>query len=228
MTDNTMDFSTILASSVHDMKNSLTLLLSSLDDIIHECKPESCPVQSKLVQVQHEGQRVNRNLIQMLTLYRIDSANYFVNIAEHSVEDLLEDVALENEAILSARDITLETSCDAGLTGFFDRELVSGVINTIINNSYKYTRDTIRLRAAAHDGYLVFYVEDNGPGYPPHMLHEKTNHSPAVNFSSGNTGLGLYFAARVADLHSNHERHGFTETRNDGIDGGGSFAIYLP
>jgi len=223
-----LDFASVIASAVHDMKNSLTLLLDTLDDTAGEQSIADTPLQEKLLQAQHEGKRLNRNLIQLLALYRMERAQMFVNVTENHVAELLEDVAIDNQQLLSAREIKLEIDCPEDLVGYFDRELVTGILNTIINNSYRYTRDTIRLSGKNRDNYLSIHVEDNGPGYPEKMLHTGDNADSPVNFQTGNTGLGLYFAAQVTRMHSNGERHGYTRTDNEGIDGGGRFSLYLP
>jgi len=226
--DSTLDFATIIASSVHDMKNSLTLVLDSLDEAVQEPVIEASAVQSKLLQAQHEGKRLNRNLIQLLALYRLERAQLFVNVDENSVVELLEDVALENEPLLAARQIQLQIDCPDELIGFFDRELVSGVLNTVINNSYRYARANIRLLGEDCAGYLCIRVEDDGPGYPQKMLHTDGQSPAAIDFNTGSTGLGLYFAAQVAQLHCNGERCGYTETDNQGLHGGGRFSLCLP
>ena len=224
--DRKLDFASVIASAVHDMKNSLTLLLDNLDAAAEEQGIVGTPLQEKLLQAQHEGKRLNRNLIQLLALYRIERSQMFVNISENYVAELLEEVALDNEHLLSARDIRLEMDCPEDLVGYFDRELVAGILGTIINNSYRYARKVIRLRGQQQDGYLAIQVEDDGPGYPESMLHAGAI-SP-LSFNSGSTGLGLYFAEQVAQMHQNNERHGYTRTDNEGISGGGRFSLYLP
>ncbi|NOX76823.1 MAG: HAMP domain-containing histidine kinase [Gammaproteobacteria bacterium] len=215
------------------MKNSLAMLLGSLEEVSQQCMPTGCPSQKKLLRVQHEGRRVNRDLIQLLALYRMDNDQYFLNVDEQRVEEILEDIALDCEELLASHGIQLQVDVDEGLTGYFDRDLVSGVINTVIHNAYQYTRDIIFLSACEHNHYLMITVKDNGPGYPENMLCSRETYVPGVNFGTGSTGLGLYFASRVAALHENRGRRGYTETSNDGIDNndgtkGGRFALYLP
>ena len=60
------------------------------------------------------------------------------------------------------------------------------------------------------------------------MLCNQSERQADLNFHSGNTGLGLYFADVVAQLHQNKDRFGRIEISNAGINNGGKFAIYLP
>ncbi|HMK49444.1 MAG TPA: hypothetical protein VK435_05280, partial [Thermodesulfovibrionales bacterium] len=70
--DNGLDFSSYLASLAHDMKNSLGMLLNTADEILDGCTPDSCPSYGLLSRLQYESKRASNNLIQLLTLYKID------------------------------------------------------------------------------------------------------------------------------------------------------------
>ena len=60
------------------------------------------------------------------------------------------------------------------------------------------------------------------------MERLQSNYVLGLNQCSGSTGLGLYFAARIAELHQRQARSGRIELRNGGLLGGGEFRIYLP
>lgn len=222
------DFNIILANSVHDMKNSVGMLLAALDEIDTRCNPDNCASRDQFSQLRYEGKRLSSNLVQVLTLYRINESRYTPNIAENDASDVLEECLLDNEGLLALKGIDIEMDCEEDLQGFFDHDLVSGLISSVINNAYKYARSRIQIGAARENGYLTLYVKDDGKGFPPSMLHEQGQDTPAVSFKSGSTGLGLYFAATIAGLHRHDNRQGFFTTGNDGIDGGGCFTLYLP
>jgi len=227
-----LDFSTILAGSVHDMKNSLAMLLGSLADISSECTDGNCSIKKELSRIRHEGQRVNRDLIQLLTLYKIDHSQCYLNIEEVNVYDYLEEIILEYKYLLNERGIDISLQCDAMLSGFFDAELVSGVLKTIINNAYQYAHDKIRVSAESINGFIKLSIADNGKGYPAHMLYERSSPKTTSNFGTGSTGLGLYFSSQVAELHKNKQKCGYIQITNathssSGLKGG-CFSIFLP
>lgn len=223
-----LDFSAIIASTVHDMKNSLGMLLGSLDDITSQITPDTFPAYQDLMRLRFEGKRLNSNLIQLLALYRIDNSQYALNITDNDVEECLEECYLENEGLLSLKNIKMEYECNDNIIWFFDRTLISGVINTVINNSLKYTKNLILLSAQVENDYLVIHVDDNGEGYPENMLQQNIDSQREISFKSGSTGLGLYFSSLVAEMHTKKGRCGYTSISNDGIDGGARFSIHLP
>lgn len=223
------DFSLILANSVHDMKNSVGMLIGALDNIGAGSGVEDHPAFKDVNRLRYEAKRLNSNLIQLLSLYKINELGYSLNIVENDVEEVTEECFLESAAFMEMQGVEFEMDADPDLIWFFDRDLVASVINSVVNNAYRYTRDRIRIGAAETNGYLALFVEDNGSGYPENML---VNSAPdlgqAIDFKTGSTGLGLYFTSTIARMHRHKDRVGYIETTNEGIDGGGRFTLYLP
>jgi len=222
------DFSAIIASSVHDMKNSLCMLLGALDEIMTNCDPAKCPSFEGFSHVRYEGNRVNNSLIQLLSLYRINNDQYSLNLTENDVEECLEECFLESQGLLELKGIKSELNCEEDLLWYFDRNLIIGMLNSVINNSYKYTKSIIKINTEIENDYLVISVEDDGGGYPDAMLHAGGEHVPGIDYKTGSTGLGLYFASQIANMHEHKGKRGYITTTNDGISGGGKFCIYIP
>lgn len=225
-----IDFKTILASAAHDMKNSLSMLLSTLDELATNSLCPSCNSNGDFSKLSYEAKRVNNNLVQLLTLFRLDQDQYDTNIDHHSVYDFLEDQLLNYHSVFEINNILSTLECDENLTGFFDKELLSGVLNNVINNTVRYTHTKLTISALMDaDGYLVINVEDDGKGYPSSMLEEQSFAPGKLNLGTGNTGLGLYFSSMVAKAHLNKGRSGYIKISNDSrYEGGGKFTIYLP
>ncbi len=223
-----VDFSAIIASSVHDMKNSLGLLLTTLDEIVGECPPETCPTYKRFSQVLYEARRVNNDLIQLLALYRMGNSIYTLNVAHHSVHDFLEERVLESKPLLDFNRIEIELECPDDLYWFFDGNLVSGVINNVLNNAFRYTKDKLKVSAAEENGHLAIRIEDNGRGYPAASLTGENEVKNGISFKTGSTGLGLYFSSLAARMHKNGGNQGYISMYNGGTYGGGCFAVNLP
>ena len=223
------DYSVLLASSIHEVKNSLNMLLNSVDRVLIENEVNNA-TNNLLSQIKYEGQRVNDDLVGLLAIYRIQNEQYAINIDDYSVAGFLEENLEQHETMIRHRKIEKQLDCNNDLYWFFDRELITGVMSNVINNLYKYTKNKILISAEKEDGYLVVRVKDNGPGYPEEMLiaHKNTDKKKSISFKNSNTGLGLYFSRLVAELHKNKGRSGYITTTNDGIDGGGCFSLYLP
>jgi signal transduction histidine kinase len=221
-------FSDVLAPAVHDMKNSLSMLLDTLNDVVTELREQENSSYKRLSQIQYEAKRVNHNLIQLLTIYKVGKGMHSLSVSYHSVYEMLEEIMLVNQELLALKGIEIGISCPDGLFGFFDREMISGVLNNILNNAFRYANSKILLRGAPDDGFLVLSVEDDGMGYPESMLAKVEKPVDKVSFTSGSTGLGLYFSSLVAELHKNNGKTGMIVVENGGEYGGGCFSIRIP
>jgi K+-sensing histidine kinase KdpD len=223
-----IDFTTILASSVHDMKNSLGMLLSMLDDAIDYCAEKDSPVKKLLSQIEYEAKRINYELIQLLSIYSMGNSQYTPNIAQNSVSELMEEIYAQNKYLFEFKGIKVSVDCPPDLYWFFDKELVAGVLNSVINNAFRYTKEKLRISATEAGEFIHLSVEDDGHGYPKAMLEDSVRIRGGINFTSGSTGLGLYFTSMVAAYHKNKDKSGYIEISNGGEYGGGCFNIFLP
>ncbi|MFZ2852740.1 MAG: HAMP domain-containing sensor histidine kinase [Rhodocyclaceae bacterium] len=230
MAQEDISFTDFIASSIHDMKNSLNMQVSALEKIAVQCRQQGdAPTFESLGLVIYQANRMNSNLIQLLSLYKLGKSIYPVDIAEQSIADLIEEALLQNKSITEFKGISVSVDCDASLYWYFDRDLLTGVLINALNNAYNYTSDKIRVAVGIDDGYLELRVEDNGQGYPEHMLlNDAILADKGISFSSGSTGLGFYFSSRVAKMHKNGNRQGSLTIENGGAFGGGCFVLRLP
>lgn len=223
-----VDVATFLASSAHDMKNSVSLLISGLEKILACESPETFSAHQDLAQMTYEAKRINSNLIQLLTLYKVGQQLYPFDPQPVALDDFVRAIAAQSAELHKSRGITLEGESTPDLYWDFDEDLIAGVIGNAFNNAAHYTRDRVRLTASEVDGWLEIRIEDNGGGYPPRMLRESVDCMRGVDFQGGSTGLGLYFSAVAARMHRNRGRNGEIRLENGGPLGGGCFILRLP
>lgn len=224
--DESVNFSMIIASAVHDMKNSLGMLLHSLDGLREEYE-DKLGASARFNTLQYEAERVHSDLVQLLGLYRLGEQTLSAHAEEQFVPDFLSQQLARHRPLLEGHDIDCQVDAE-DISGYFDEDLLAGVLNNTINNAIRYTRSRILVTAQYSDGYLVLGVEDDGEGYPEHMRKSGPVSFKSLDFQSGSTSLGLFFASSVAQLHRDGERRGFIRLHNDGRVGGGVFEIWLP
>lgn len=224
---NSIDFHDILASSIHDIKNSLSMVVYSLEELVNNSDNHfSNP--KEVHKLQQQTSRTNSGLIQLLTLYKIGENRLFTNAQEQNIEEFLEDLAIQNQSLASSLDITLRYDCDPDLFAYFDENLLQGVLGTVIDNALRYTRDQILVSAAKDDMYHVIRIEDNGEGFPRSMLEMNDVDDTQIDIAEGRTRLGFFFARKIAKLHQSKDRTGFIRLDNNYNLSGGCFSIWLP
>lgn len=230
MSDNEagMDFSMVIASTVHDMKNSLSTLSQSHNRWLAQLSDEQRDTPEHGV-IEYEFARLNGMLVQLLGLYKLDVNQLPLRPDYHEMDDFIEGQLAHHQEVLSTRGIVATCEVDPLIPlGFFDRELIGTVVANIIVNAIRYARQTIAIRIDEVDGQLCIVINDDGPGYPASMIEMQADYALGINQGSGSTGLGLYFAARIAEQHQRNGVHGRIELANGGALGGGVFSIFLP
>ena len=221
------DLEMLLASCIHDMKNSISMILSSADQL-NETDQSAEQTDEQLANLRYEASRLNNDLMHLLGVYRINERELPIIIDEHEVHEVLQEQFLRNEVLLNKSNMAFELDCDEDEIWYFDSELIGGVINNILVNAVRYSKQRIRLKARVIDDQLSIEVSDDGCGYPDTMLHTPDKPQKAINYRTGSTSLGLYFAAKVAGLHTKNKQTGHITLQNGGDLGGGIFTLYLP
>ncbi len=221
------DLEMLLASCIHDMKNSISMILNSADQL-SEINSQPKEAIEHLANLRFEAFRLNNDMMHLLGVYRMKEQELPVLIDEHEVYEVLQQQYLKNEVLLSKSSINFELICDEDEIWYFDNELIGGVINNILVNAVRYSEKRIRLKARVINGQLTIEVSDDGCGYPDTMLHTPDKPQKSISYRTGSTSLGLYFAAKVACLHTKGGQTGHITLQNGGDLGGGIFTIYLP
>ena len=230
MTNSSSLFETVLASTVHDMKNSLSLVLAQLDQIA--VLIENNDDQKIVSTLRYESSRINLSLMQMLALYKLDNDQLNVRIVEVELIDFIEDCVASHIPLAKNSNVELEIDCDEQLIWFFDPDMVSIAINNIIGNSIRYTDTKVKISVIENNSStekgITIEISDDGNGYPEMMLIEPENYIKTINHSTGSTGLGLFFSATIASMHQKNGVKGTISLDNGNIWDGGRFKLFLP
>jgi two-component system, OmpR family, sensor histidine kinase SenX3 len=227
-----LDMSTFLASSTHEMKNSISIMTAYLETALQDTPPgedAGFNPQELTRRALAEAKWLNNRLVQILALYKVNMGLYPFDPNEVELTGFATEVMARVQPLADTKGIELELEISGGdHLWTFDYELILGVVAQVLHNAVKYTNDRIRLSLCANPEYLEIRVADNGAGYPQFMLDHGYATRQAVDAKTGNTGLGLHFATLAVNLHHSGEHTGSTLLENGGDLGGGQFALRLP
>ncbi|WP_122500169.1 sensor histidine kinase [Pseudomonas viridiflava] len=223
-----LDFSMVIASTVHDMKNSLATLTQAHSEWLAKLSVQQRDTPGHGV-IEYEFANLNGMLVQLLGLYKLGVNQLPLRPDYHELDDFIEAQLAHHQEVLASRGIVARVDItDASPLGFFDRELVGSVVGNIIVNAIGFAREQLAISIAEQDGQLKITINDDGPGYPAYLIERQTDYVQGINQGTGSTGLGLYFAAHIARLHVRNGIQGRIEIANGGVLGGAMFSIYLP
>lgn len=201
------DFPALAALTIHDVKNRLNLLVQHA-----ERKGDTEALRLAMESA--------ATLTRLLQAYKASTGQLRAQIDAHAPADVVAELAAEFRA-QSALRLELELG-EAPVLAYYDEALVRMVLQDVLYNAMRHARAAVRISVRTVDGDLEFSVADDGPGYPPDMLGVPAMAVPA---DGSGTGLGLYLARHVAELHANGARHGEVSLGNDA---GAVFRLCLP
>jgi K+-sensing histidine kinase KdpD len=220
-------FSTLLASSVHDMKNILGSVLESIDWLSSKMTLDE-DEGKEFKKMGHLLAHVNSELMQLLCLYKFENDQYSLLLNEHYVEEFLEMQLAFLTPLIKGDSCEITINCDEDLVWYFDEMLLSTAIRNAAMNSLKFAKSKINLSAKIVDNCLCFQVEDDGSGFPESMLGKVEDGASKVDFSTGSTGLGLYFSQMAAKLHEVKGCKGYVELTNNQSLPGACLTLIVP
>lgn len=221
--DKAADFATILGAAVHDMKNSLWLLQQNLNHLAQQL--EQSPAATDVANIQYEAQRLNTGLIQLLSLYRNEYSELPVQPELQFLDELIEEITEDTRLYADNLNIRIETDCVSELSWYYDPQLITVLLQDVLINAIRYARKQVNLVIGKENDMLCIEVTDDGEGYPESILQDQAD--SRTDIRSGRTGLGLYFARRIAHAHQRQGQHGIVRLGNQPA-GGGIFTLLLP
>ncbi|MDF1764344.1 MAG: ATP-binding protein, partial [Oleibacter sp.] len=169
------------------------------------------------------SRQLQRNVMQMLALYRLPQAGSF------SKED-----AWPASTLRAAIDCVFQlypdrqiiSVIDEDLQGYYCDSLVQLAITSLLHNSLQMGATEVVISANETADYLVIQVDDNGPGFDHRILAGEIE-----SLRPGGTGLGLNFSRMIAAHHTRgqepHIRKGALLLSNR-PEGGARVVLQLP
>lgn len=221
-----MDMHTVMASTVHDVKNSLGMINNQLADLVKRLKESDAEGARELLRIQLECGRINNGMVHMLGLYKLNQGMFSPNIEEIYVPDVIVDVTSRYREMLDAMGVSLQVNIDDDLLWYMDSNLIEGLLTNVLTNSIRYSKSLLSFDIQEVDGWLNISIRDDGDGFPEKML-TMLDDAETVCFESGATGLGLYFCQQIAQMHKAGGREGYVRLSN-GEQVGAVFDLYLP
>lgn len=200
----------LVSAVVHDVKNQLSELALRLE------RRGNCGQETSLVL-----QACDR-LTELLLALRQQAGQLQANIDSANPVDLLNELASEYRVMFPDLDI-VEDIGNAPPFAFYDASLVRLALSNALHNACRHARSSVKISICSETGFLVFEVRDDGAGFSQDVLQQALSVPLTVGGTS--TGLGLWLAGRIAELHRLEDRCGSVRIENAD---GACFRLKLP
>ncbi len=192
----------------HELRTPLTLILGPLEDLV-----KSNTLSSKdhhRISVIHQSAVRLLNLInQILDFRKTETQNKRLCVTKGNLTNTVYEVGLKYKELNSKPDIQILIEAEEeNMFLFFDKEIITMILDNLISNALKYTdKGYIRIRAewVTENGirYAQLSVEDTGYGIGKESLahiFERYYQESGEHQASG-TGIGLALVKNLVKLH---------------------------
>jgi len=196
---------TFLANISHDLRTPLAVARGYTETLLIEQEITRVEQESHLEMVLNKILQVEKLVLQLFELSRMDSVNFEPQKEPFLFSEILQE--LIRGAELQAQKKKIRLICENGE----DKTLINGdismierVIQNLLENAIKYTFEGgyIKIRLIREDNQLIFQIENLGKALTPTILDW-------VNISIGEdainrpkeAGLGLALVKRILRLH---------------------------
>ncbi len=201
--------SEFLATVSHELRTPLTSI-SAFTDILINSRSENLTGRQKahLGLVRKSSNQLKSLIDDLLDVSKADSGRLTLNKAKFGLVEMVDDVADLSRVLLSEREQTLElTNLDSPMDLHADRSRVIQILTNLLTNASKFSKNgtVIKLHVASDAEYVIFTVNDQGPGISETDQREMFSpfyrgSSPGVAKTAG-SGLGLSVVQSLVDLH---------------------------
>lgn len=184
---------------------------------------------SILEKANESNERQLRIVSDLLKVAQVDAGKVRLRKTEVDVIALINDVIKEQRETFEKRRQTVEFQpAKSDVKLHFDRDTIRMVLENLIDNASKYSGEdktvTVKLADQANEAQIA--IIDNGVGIKPEdqdRLFEKFSRiDNPLSTQVGGTGLGLYWAKKIIDLHQGKL------TLESAAGKGTKFTIHLP
>ncbi len=215
----------VVAVVSHDLRNPLNALIMAVG--IAERRPDDAEAMlAKLAVIRRSAERMNRLIVDLLDVTRIDTGNLVLERERHAAGALIEEAVQVQRVLAESRGILLRAEVADGLPAIrADRGRLSQVFENLLGNALKFTPTggAIVVRASVHGARVRFSVSDTGSGIPAEHLPHVFNRFWQERRTAGQgTGLGLSIVKGIVEAHGGEVTVESTEGR------GSTFAFTLP
>ena len=215
---------------VHDMKTPLSTIMM-VQDMLKSGRLEGKPeIKNKYMNIaESETDHLFALTNKILTISKLENHKLEMNKTEVELTPIIEKLTEKFNA-KSQKTVNFITEIKAE-TAYADAEYLEEVISNLIDNSIKYSGESVEIRisTARDDRYTVLKIHDNGFGISDkdiHLIFRKYERASAVKRNrrkgASGFGLGLNFVDQVVEAH--HGKIFVSSIEGEFTE----FTIYLP
>ena len=187
-----------MGAVVHDLKTPIVASANALSIVATTATMQAGDRIQLLRDVTDELRRLATNTQRVLDVMRLERDDVEVDVERVELAAVVEAVV---RRVDTSSRVTLTS--DAAGTALADRPLLERALDNLVSNALRYARSGVSVHVAPG----LVRIADDGPGLPApfeHLAQPFRSESITVGevrVSGGASGIGLFLARRVLELH---------------------------
>ena len=209
------------ATAAHELRTPLASLRLYSEMIADERDPARRERYAREIAGQTE--RLGRLVANVLEVTRIERGTFALHAREGNIGSAVEACVEKLRPQMEAAGCPVELRVDDDLpTVVFDNDALHNIVDNLVDNAEKYSRDTpernVAVDVAREKDGVSITVRDRGPGFSEDVIRDPK----PFRKSSGGLGIGLFLVDRIVRAHGG-------AVRSARVPGGGaSVQVFLP
>lgn len=219
-----------VVTMIHDLASPTATIISMADGMLAGLDG---PLNERQRERLQRIQRVANYLLQLgrdvLTAARLDQGRVSLLLERHNLVDLTSAAVEMARPQARAKDVQVRVlPCSAAVEAEVDELKMTRVLSNLIFNAIKFSSpgQSVEASVRTEGDCAVIAVRDTGPGIPEHetpkLFRKFSTTSVSATRGERGTGLGLYIAQRIVQLHG-----GSIRVRTE-VGRGSTFEVVLP
>jgi two-component system, sensor histidine kinase and response regulator len=197
----------LAALVVHDLRNPLSAIQGNLELLFEELENPRDFVRDALNDCHKLAGRALFLVASLLDVEELSEGLLRAEVQDVPIARVVGQCTPHHDATIRMRDLTLDLRVSDELRGLIDPDLVSRLVENLLDNSVRYAPrgGLVVVAAAIEGGQLVVRVGNNGPPVPDaerERIFGRYYRLEARRAGArANRGLGLYFCKLAAEAH---------------------------
>ena len=215
-----------LSIAAHDLKNPLTVVISSAELLGLTQNPAQIARLAGAIFT--TGTRMRDLITNLLDANAIEEGRFTSNLESCDLRVLVEQSIGNNQSAAARKEISLQTGFTEGLCAHADKNATLQILDNLLSNAVKYSppRTTIRVHTMPETGHVLVAIRDEGPGISAEdqqkLFRKFTRLSARPTGGESSNGLGLSIVKRLAEA-----MHGSVHCQSK-LGAGTTFTLRLP
>lgn len=194
------------SAASHELKTPITIIKGQLQGMLYQVGRYK-DRETYLAESLAAADTLEKMVQELLTLSRLDAQGYVCKKSAFDFSSLINECLSAHEDLFMQRDLAVEKAISPAVSVLGDRQLLQKALDNLLGNAAVYSpagnRIFVTLRQDTEKAKLT--IENTGVHIPdediPKLFEAFYRVDQSRNRQTGGTGLGLYIAKTILDLH---------------------------